>query len=126
MNRFTLPAIALALNLPVRAWAATYQKVISIEGCGSVQSQPGYLQSAFGQLNDALAPNQEQTLIYLCDANLPDTATAFDSATLEYIGGYQAVPPWVVAYFDVRSQGYGGAQYEWVEEIGRCYGETTP
>jgi hypothetical protein len=120
--------VLAALSLPSLPGATIRQKVISIEGCQSVQTSRGYPQTSPGTVNDALAPNEylEQMLIYLCDADLPDTATAFDTIGLEYIGGTEAAPPWAVAYLDVRSEGYGGALYSWVEEIGRCYGEATP
>ncbi len=126
MHRAVIVGVALLVSLSARA--SEHWKAISIEGCTSLAMQPALSASAQtpGNLTDAMVSVGWDDAVYLCDADLPSTATAFDYADFEYLGGTDSTPPWVVAYVDTEVRGYGGRRYSRVEEIGGCGGEQTP
>ena len=119
--------LALVLLLPGSVDATQHWKAISIEGCTSIGPDPAMLASTqwAGNLTDNLASVGWTDAVYLCDADLPSTATGFDYADFEYLGGYDVTPPWVVAYVDTEVLGFGGNRYSRVEAIGWCGGEVT-
>ena len=131
--RYAFVLAALLVSTPARATQRS--AILSVGGCAPLG--PG--QGSYGLLAQRLYlglgwdvgnvlytdPGSSFSVVYLCDADLPPTATGFDYALFEYVGGTVESPPWVVAYLNADAVDAWGRRNNWVQEIGSCGGEVT-